>query len=492
MKRRIFLVWLITAAIVASGITAFAVVKLAGPKTIEKRTVEYRETGAGAHFTAYDRDNYPDLTYAAENAVQAVVNIEKTEEVTVRRYNNPFFEFFGIPDDLYGGQGQGDTKRERRGDGSGVIITPDGYIVTNHHVIENASRLKVKLNDNRTYEARLIGSDPATDVALIKIDAEDLPTLPFGNSDELRLGEWVLAIGSPYELYSTVTAGIVSAKGRNLNDVPSQFSISSFIQTDAAVNPGNSGGALVNVRGQLVGINTMIKSPTGSFTGYSFAIPVSIVQKVVTDLKEYGVVQRAMIGVSYQEVNDAFIEKFGEEYKIKDIGGVYVAEVDPDGGAAAAGVKKGDVITEIDGIKITSSSVMLEHIAKHRPGEKVTLTVMRDGKSRQVEVILRNKAGKAELLKSDYVDALESLGGTFAEVSDKAKKELKIDGGAVVVSVKDNGLLSKARVRKGYIITHINDRTIRSVNDISKITTKVTSIDGMYSDGHRASYSFIE
>ena len=493
MKRSHFFLSVVGACALTAGITAYAVTKVTGTNEAVRTTTEYDAPSAGTHFTKWDKENYPDLTYAAENAVKAVVNIEKTEEVSSpygqSEEYNPFFEFFGIPEQR---QNRGPRSREVRSGGSGVVISPDGYIVTNNHVVENASKLKVTLNDNHVFEGRIIGTDPTTDIALIKIEAGDLPTLPFGNSDELRLGEWVLAIGSPFDLRSTVTAGIVSAKARNLAVIPTDFSIESFIQTDAAVNPGNSGGALVNGRGQLVGINTVIKSPTGSFAGYSFAVPVSIVQKVVMDLKEYGLVQRALLGVTFQEINDAFIEQHGDEYGIDEHGGVYVVDVDPAGAAASAGIKKGDVITEIEGIRIVSSSMLLEQVAKHRPNDKVKISVKREGKTKQFDVVLRNKAGKAELLKKDYVDPLEALGGTFAEISDTAKKELNINGGIAVTSVKDNGFLSKARVRKGYIITHINDREVRSVSDIAKVSGKIRSVDGVYSDGRSASYSLVE
>ncbi len=492
MKRSNIILGVIAASALTAGLTAFSVVKLTTPsRHAGNKTVEYVNENAGSHFTTYERDNYPDLTYAAENAVKAVVNIEKVEEVRTRGMQgyNPFFEFFGFPQEM---EEQEPSTRERRSGGSGVVISRDGYIVTNNHVVENATKLRVTMHDNRSFDARLIGADPTTDVALIKIDAEELPTLAFGDSDALRLGEWVLAIGSPFDLRSTVTAGIVSAKARNLSVIPSQFGIESFIQTDAAVNPGNSGGALVNVAGQLVGINTVIKSPTGSYAGYSFAIPAAIVQKVVVDLKEYGVVQRALLGVSFQEINDGWIERFGQEHGITEVGGVYVAEVDPEGGAAAAGIKKGDIITEIDGMRIDVSSTLLEQIAKHRPNDKVKITVKRDGKTKQFDVTLRNKAGKAELLSSDYVDAVESLGGTFGEVSAKSKKELKIDAGLQVLSIKEGGLLSKARIRRGFIITHINGRSIGSVNDMARITSKITTIDGVYPDGSRQGYSFVE
>ena len=247
------------------------------------------------HFVSYSKERYPDLTYAAENAVKAVVNIEVVMTVKGSVGFDPFLQFFGIPQGYYGA-----PTREAKAGGSGVLITDDGYIVTNHHVVENATKVKVRLNDGRTYDAEIVGSDPTSEVALIKIDDKGLPFLKFGSSDNLRLGEWVLAIGSPFDLPSTITAGIVSAKARNLGAIPSQYSIESFIQTDAAVNPGNSGGALVNTAGELVGINTLIKSETGSYVGYSFAVPSTIVKKVVMDLKEYGVVQRALLGVQYQ------------------------------------------------------------------------------------------------------------------------------------------------------------------------------------------------
>ncbi|MBE5032382.1 Do family serine endopeptidase [Gallalistipes aquisgranensis] len=491
MKRIPLLLGIVGASVLAGGITAYTVTRLTAQDT-PTRVIEFASQKAGSHFTAYEKENYPDLTYAAENAVKAVVNIEKIEEVEASRFGggrmDPFFEFFGIPQ----GYQQQEAPQERRSGGSGVIISPDGYIVTNNHVIENASKLKVKLNDNRTFEAKLIGTDPTTDVALIKIEAEDLPTLAFGNSDDLRLGEWVLAIGSPFDLQSTVTAGIVSAKARNLDVIPNQFRIESFIQTDAAVNPGNSGGALVDTKGELMGINTVIKSPTGSYTGYSFAVPSSIVKKVVVDLKEFGVVQRALLGVQFQEINEAFVEHLGDKYGIKEIGGVYVAEVDPAGAAAAAGIKKGDVITEIDGLKITGSAPLLEAVAKHRPNDKVKITVKRDGNVKQFDVVLRNKAGKAELLAKDYVDSFEALGGKFAEIDNKTKKELRISGGVRVVSIDENGILSKARIRKGYVITHINDRPVNSISDLSRISEKITSIDGVYPDGRSASYALIQ
>lgn len=490
MKRKNFVAAMVAASVFTAGLTAWGVSSVMSPAaegTQETKIIEISTGEAGNHFTNYSRDNYPDLTYAAENAVKAVVNIEKTEEVKFGGGSggygrNPLFDFFGIPDDYYRQQPQ---SRERRSGGSGVIITPDGYIVTNNHVIENASKLKVTLNDDRVFDARIIGTDPTTDVALIKIDAEDLPALVFGNSAGLRLGEWVLAIGSPFDLRSTVTAGIISAKSRDLNVIPSEFRIESFIQTDAAVNPGNSGGALVNVRGELVGINTVIKSPTGSFAGYSFAVPSSIVQKVVMDLKEYGVVQRALLGVSYRPLSQD-----DEKNKNADKG-LEVMDVQKDSGAEEAGIRKGDIIIEVDGMPMTTSSSLVEHIGTKRPNEKVVVSVKRDGKVKQFDVVLRNKAGKAELLPAGYTDAAEALGGKLIDIDDKTRKALKINGGVQVVSIEEGGVLSKARIRKNYIITHINDMEVRSMKDLSKITSQISSIDGVYPDGKSVSYALV-
>lgn len=443
---------------------------------------------AGNHFTSYQADQYPDLTYAAENAVKAVVNIESIREVEYgSRSYNPFFDFFGMP---YGYGGEPQTREQRAG-GSGVIISTDGYIVTNNHVVEDATKLKVKLNDGRLFDAELVGTDPTTDVALIKIDGKDLPTIPFGNSDDLRLGEWVLAIGSPFDLQSTITAGIVSAKARDLGVIPNEARVESFIQTDAAVNPGNSGGALVNTHGELVGINTVIKSSTGSYVGYSFAVPETIVRKVVVDLKEYGVVQRAMLGVSYRPIDQAFIEQMGEETGIKTPGGLYVASVEEGSAASEAGIRKGDIIVAIDGTKTDDSSTMMEKMAQHRPNDKVKITLMRDGNKKEVEAVLKNKVGKNEMMTREMVDVAAELGGKFADAGKKVCDKLEIRGGVQVVGIKRGGLLERARVREGFIITHINNRQITSVGDMERMTEPIEAIDGIYPDGRAASYMIV-
>jgi Do/DeqQ family serine protease len=398
------------------------------------------------------------------------------------------YEFFGIP--YGGGYGQPQTREQRAG-GSGVIISPDGYIVTNNHVIEEATKLKVKLNDGRTFDAKLIGTDPTTDVALIKIEGEDLPTLKFGNSDDLRLGEWVLAIGSPFNLQSTITAGIVSAKARHLGVIDEDFPVESFIQTDAAVNPGNSGGALVNTRGELVGINTVIKSSTGSYIGYSFAVPETIVRKVVMDLKEYGVAQRAMLGVSYRPIDEAFVEQMGEDLGIKQTGGLYVNEVVAGSAAEDAGLRKGDIITAIDGVQTNDSSVLTEKIAQKRPGDKVMISYKRNDSDKKVEVKLKNRVGKSEPITKDTTNLSESLGGKFQDVSRQMCEKLEIRGGVQVVSVKREGILARSGVKEGFVITYINDRPILSTDDFQRINEKVTTIDGVYPNGRALRYVIV-
>ena len=492
MKKAFLFLGFAALAAVTGGLTAWTVVGNRGTEVAYVEREVERTPALGNHFTSYQNEQYPDLTYAAENAVKAVVNIEAIQQVEMpRRGYDPFLEFFGIPQDYGYGDGR-PQYREQRAGGSGVIISEDGYIVTNNHVVDGASKLKVKLNDGRTFDAKLIGTDSATDLALLKVEAKDLPTLPFGSSDALRLGEWVLAIGSPFDLQSTITAGIVSAKARQLGAIPNDFRIESFIQTDAAVNPGNSGGALVNTHGELVGINTLIKSQTGSYVGYSFAIPETIVRKVVVDLKEFGVVQRALLGIQFRVVDQDFLDAEGEELGIKELGGAYVASVVEGGAASEAGIRKGDVILAIDGVKITEPSTLQEQIARHRPNDTVKLSVKRDGDVKQIEVTLRNKAGKTELMTKEDVDVVEALGGKFADAGTKLCRELDIKGGVQVVGIKADGILARARVKQGFVITHINDRPVYSLSDMQRMTEKVRSIDGVYPNGRSASYMLVE
>ncbi|MBO5830542.1 MAG: trypsin-like peptidase domain-containing protein [Alistipes sp.] len=487
MKKNIVVIAGVALIAAASSAVTSGIVTRLNQNNNEPTTtiVERAPLTPNIYTSATKEQSYPDLTYAAEKAVKAVVSIEVTKKLSSQQNIDPFFFFFGIPEGM-GGQ------RETQAGGSGVIITSDGYVVTNNHVIEGASTVKVKLADGRAFDGKVIGSDPSTDVALLKIEAKDLPTLSFGSSDDLRLGEWVLAIGYPMGLQSTVTAGIVSAKARSLGAIDNRYGIESFIQTDAAVNPGNSGGALVNARGELIGINTIIKTSTGSYVGYSFAVPETIVRKVVVDLKESGVVQRAVLGVSFTAIDQRFIDEMGEETGIKDIGGVYVASVVEDGSAAKAGIRKGDVIRLIDGVEINDSATLLEQIGKRRPGDKIDVEIVRNGKRQTIGVTLQNKTGETKLLSREDVDVSALLGGNFQTASTKLCNELDIRGGVQVTKVAANGLMQRARIKEGFIITHINDRAILSVDDLDRLSGKISSIDGIYPNGRAASYMIVE
>ncbi len=502
MKKTAFLLFgAAVVSAVAGGITAIGVDRYLSQHSIGGVVNDVvtssrgeREPQAGNHFTAYQAEQYPDLTYAAENAVKAVVNIEAVKEVQMggRSYGyDSFYDFFGIPYGGRGGYGQPQTREQKSG-GSGVIITQDGYIVTNNHVIENATKLKVKLNDGRAFDAKLVGTDPTTDVALIKVEGEDLPTIPFGDSDALRLGEWVLAIGSPFDLQSTITAGIVSAKARHLGVITEDFPIESFIQTDAVVNPGNSGGALVNTRGELVGINTVIKSSTGTYMGYSFAVPETIVRKVVMDLKEYGVAQRAMLGVSYRAIDEDFVEQLGDELGIKKAGGLYINEVVENSAAAEAGLRKGDIITAIDGVKTDDASVLVEKIAQRRPGDKITISYKRNDSDKKVDVVLKNRVGKSEPITRETTDVAAALGGKFSDVSKQMCQKLEIRGGVQVSGIKRDGLLGRSGVKEGFVITFINDRPVLSVADLQRMDDKISTIDGVYPNGQAVRYVIVQ
>ena len=484
MKKRILAVGAVALIAAASSALTVGILTHRSTEQQAERVVEQVAPMSNLFTSNAEGCDYPDLTEAAERAVGAVVSIEVRKKLSSQRSIDPFYLFFGMPDTM--------PEREAQAGGSGVIISSDGYIVTNNHVIEGATTVRVKLADGRAYDGKVIGSDPATDVALLKIEAKGLPTLTFGSSDSLRLGEWVLAIGYPMGLQSTVTAGIVSAKARSLGAIDNRYGIESFIQTDAAVNPGNSGGALVNARGELVGINTIIKTSTGSYVGYSFAVPESIVRKVVVDLKESGVVQRAVLGISFRAIDQQFIDEMGDDTGIKKIGGVYVASVAENGSAAKAGIRKGDVIRTIEGVEINDSATLLEQIGKRRPGDKIKVTLERNGKSQTIDVTLQNKSGEAKLLTAEDVDVSALLGGKFATASAKLCKELDIRGGVQVTKIAANGLMQRARIREGFIITHINDKAILSVEDLDKLSDKIHSIDGIYPNGRAASYVIVE
>ncbi len=440
-----------------------------------------------------------DLTYAAEKALPAVVYIKNTQNSKTQtvEYSDPFEDFFSDPFGGFFGRGQGQGQKrqrqvqtpKRQSAGSGVIISKDGYIVTNNHVVDGADELLVTLNDNKEFSARIIGADKTTDLALIKIDGKDLPAIVIANSDDVKVGEWVLAVGNPLGLNNTVTAGIISAKARTLG----ANGVESFIQTDAAINQGNSGGALVNTRGELVGINAMLSSPTGSNIGYGFAIPTSIMNKVVDDLKQYGTVQRAMIGIQGSDVSryvDAEKEK-GNEVDLGTMEGIYVAEVVEDGAAEDAGLKKGDVITHIDGKKVTKFGELSGLIAQKRPGDKVTLTYLRDKKKQNVTLTLKNEQGNTKVVKNADMDV---LGADFREVTKAQKEQLEIDYGLEVIKVS-GGKMKDAGVPKGFIILRVNDMPMRTFDDLQEVVKEAGSskdqmlvVRGIYPTGKRGGF----
>ena len=431
-----------------------------------------------------------DLTEAAEKTVHGVVHIKST----VRSRTQTYQEIPDIFDYMFGArprQRQYQTQPQV-GYGSGVILTSDGYIVTNNHVIEKADEIQVTLNDNRVFEATLVGADVNSDLALLKIEGDEFPVVPMGNSDDLKLGEWVLAVGNPFNLTSSVTAGVVSAKSRRIGIYDAEGSIEAFIQTDAAINMGNSGGALVNVRGELVGINAALESPTGTYAGYGFAIPTTIVKKVVADLKEYGSVQRAILGIIGKDLSSMLQL---EENKNKDFGsidGVYIVELTDGGGALAAGIEEGDVITAIDGKKVKTMTELQETVVQYRPGDKVTVTLLRNKKEKKIEVELKNSRGNTEIVKQAD---MEVLGAVFQEVPEQTRRQLNIGYGMQVSNVK-NGLMKDEGIQKGYIILKINNKQIRSIDDIEQAykeaadsPDQVLFITGVYPSGRRANYA---
>lgn len=468
-----------------AGLTTYALME----KNATKETVVAMQENFFPMPTALFNDNKSsqpiDLTGAAENSLHAVVHIKSTQlgkTQTVTQMPDLFDFFFG--DGM--GRQQQIKSQPRVGFGSGVIISKDGYIVTNNHVIDGADEIDVKLNDNREFKGRLIGTDPNTDLALIKIEGDDFPIIPIGDSDALKVGEWVLAVGNPFNLTSTVTAGIVSAKARTLGVY--NGGIESFIQTDAAINQGNSGGALVNARGELVGINAVLSSPTGAYAGYGFAIPTSIMTKVVDDLKEFGAVQRAILGVSGYDLGD-------ERTKDKDLGtveGVYVQEVSDGSGAKAAGIEPGDVVVKIEGKKVHNMAELQENLAKYRPGDKVKVTIMRDKKEKDLNVTLKNLQGNTEVVKKFDLDM---LGAAFKPIDDDVKRHLGISYGLQVTGI-EKGKFSEAGIKKGFVILKVNGNKISSEEDLAKVLKAANQsperalfISGYYMSGRRANYA---
>ena len=441
-----------------------------------------------------------DLTYAAEKALPSVVYIKSVQNSKVQtiEYSDPFEDFFSDPFGGFFGRGQGNNgKRQRQvqtpkraAAGSGVIISADGYIVTNNHVVDGADELTVSLTDNKEYSARIIGADKTTDLALIKIDGKNLPAITIANSDDVRVGEWVLAVGNPLGLNNTVTAGIISAKARTLG----ANGVESFIQTDAAINQGNSGGALVNTRGELVGINAMLYSQTGSNIGYGFAIPTAIMNKAVDDFKQYGSYQRAMIGIQGGSVKD-YIDAMKDQDKEVDLGtmeGIYVAKVVEDGAAEAAGLKEGDVITAVDGQKVTKFGELQGVLAKKRPGDKVSITYLRNKKSHTVSATLKNEQGNTKVVKNADLDV---LGGSFRAITDAQKEQLNIGYGLEVIKI-NGGKLKDAGVPKGFIIQKVNDQSIKTIENLQDVVKEASTskepvlyIQGIYPTGKKGYFA---
>jgi Do/DeqQ family serine protease len=466
---------------ILGGVVAILIYKSLDTKSVNLLPDKKQEVGViPASYSMPFPVTGPDFVESADLSVHAVVHIKAEWSQRTQTYDNffdLFNDFFGNPHQKYY------YNQPVIATGSGVIISEDGYIVTNNHVVQEADHLEVTLNDNRSFEARLIGKDPTTDLALIKIENSGLPFLEYGDSDNLRVGEWVLAVGNPFNLTSTVTAGIVSAKARNINILGARSAIESFIQTDAVVNRGNSGGALVNTDGELVGINAAIASNTGSYTGYSFAIPVNIVKKVIGDFMEYGEVQRAYLGITFREVDS----KFAEDYNLDEANGVYIAEVLDGSGAKKAGLEVGDVIVKIDNTRINSKSSLLETIGTKRPGDIVKVFVMRDHNLKEFDVELKNISGNTEIIKNNQI---ELLGASFVGLSEEEKTELNIDHGLKIVEL-DSGKFKSSGIREGFIVMSIDKEPVETVQDLQIILngkTGGTLVEGIYPNGQRAYY----
>jgi len=443
-----------------------------------------------------DMDGNPipiDFNETATNVLDGVVHIKSTQLFSkpnstqqFRTIPAPFKDFFGDPfqQKFFSpnkGQNWNQKNPTKIGSGSGVIISEDGYIITNNHVIDHSDDIEITLHDNRTYKAVVIGTDPSTDIALLKVKAEGLPTVPFTNSDQVKIGQWVMAVGNPMGLNSTVTAGIISAKGRNINILKDKYAVENFIQTDAAINPGNSGGALVNLDGSLVGINTAIASPTGSFAGYGFAIPSNIVQKVITDLMEYGTVQRGVLGIMIKTVDGQLVDQ-------KSLGirkGVYVDSLMNNSAAGAAGIKVGDVIFKVNDVEVQSSPELQGAIAQYRPGEMVKIQLNRNGKEKSIDVKLNNMDGNTEELSKEAGELLKIFGAKMNSISDDVKNELDIKSGVVVEKIFPGKIRKQTQMRDGFIITHVDKKRIKDMDDFLAIVKDKDGgvmLEGVYKD----------
>ena len=482
---------------IVSAITAIAATHLF---TGNHKSASRSETSMSSPFRLASNTNIlPTDAFieAARVSTPAVVHIKtviKAKKADKNMRNmNPFFQFFGDP---FGGSPfDMPQQQEQEASGSGVIISKDGYIVTNNHVVENADEIKVSLYDNREFKAKLIGADPSTDLAVIKIDSEDLQFLTFANSDKVQVGQWVLAVGNPFNLSSTVTAGIVSAKTRNINilrEKAGNLAIESFIQTDAAVNPGNSGGALVDMSGNLIGINAAIATPTGSYAGYSFAIPSNLVNKVVRDMIDFGVVQRGFLGVNIREIDD----ELAKDLKLKKIQGAYIAEVNKESAAESAGVKRGDVIMKVGEAEIKNAADLQEHVARYRPGDKVKLEIYRDGDIIIKDVTLKSKDNKTALLTKEDApktgNVLDNLGINVEELSSLEAKKLGVNGGLKVTKIKDGIIKQNTNMQEGFVIIGINNRSVSNKEDLEDLVNESRGngilIQGKYPDQNGLKY----
>src|SRR5664279_394195 len=480
MKRKLFLTAFLAAILgVSSTIFVYSHTNINGNQSVTDQKHNQPERSAPVVLTSMQSNEGPvDLTYAAEQTVQAVVHVRVRSTVTDNESDNPFSQFFGD-------NNMRQQPRKVTGFGSGVIISPDGYIVTNNHVIDGADSIQVTLYNNKTYTAIIVGRDPDTDIALIKIKAKNLPTIKFGDSDNLRLGEWVLAVGNPFNLTSTVTAGIVSAKGRSL-DMDGGYKLESFIQTDAALNMGNSGGALVNTKGELVGITSAIISPTGTNSGNSFAIPINIVKKTVADLQKYGKAQRAFMGITIREVTS----DLAQSVKLENVSGAYIASVVPDGAAANAGLKAKDVIIKINDKNIESPAQLEETLAQYHPGDQINITYFRNARENTASVELKNVDGTTAVVLENTGEAV--FGSKLIPLTSQEKEKYSIESGTKVTSVGE-GKLKDIGITNGTIISTINGKKVNNASEIREATSDgefLSSIDGMQPNGTYFSYQF--
>ncbi|MBK8500776.1 MAG: Do family serine endopeptidase [Saprospiraceae bacterium] len=488
-------------AVAIGGLMMFGSIKYFG-FGIDQKIINSAEN-TPTHFTNYAKVDPTitapvDFTMAAEKTIPAVVHIRSSVKMSGDAYAqspfdfkdmpDPFKEFFGMPDDETHRGKQDRQAPMRQGSGSGVIITADGYIVTNNHVVADAEEVLVTLNDRRSYSATVIGVDPSTDVALIKIDEKDLQVIEFANSDAVKVGQWAIAVGNPFSLSSTVTAGIVSATARNINIMQDRAPIESFIQTDAAVNPGNSGGALVDLQGNLIGINTAIASPTGSYSGYAFAVPSNMVNKVIADLKEFGVVQRGFIGALIRDVSNDLAKEKGLSSTV----GVYVDSLTANSAAQEAGIKSGDIIVKVDNQGVNSSPQLLEKIGRHRPGDEVPITVLRNGSEKEVVVTLKNREGNTDPVTKKAVNDLTSvLGAEFQTLTSKEAEHYEIDGGVKVASLGRGKLAQETDIKEGFIITKVNRQHVTSAEQLQKILESEQGgvmIEGVYPGSKKTYY----